>query len=157
MPILQSFHAVRRLMSMVPVSAVLWLLPAPGSAGNAAAGDLVVIVSAKSPVNAMRGNQVASVFLAQMGSFPDGGEAIALDQPIGLAIRDEFYSKVAAKSPALVKAYWTKMIFTGRGQPPRELAGSIAVRKAVAENPAMIGYIDRAMLDDSVKVVLAVP
>lgn len=157
MPILQSLYAARRLMSMVPVSALLWLLPAPGSAGVAVAGDLVVIVSAKSPVNAMRGNQVAGVFLAQIGSFPDGGEAIALDQPIGLAIRDEFYSKVAAKSPALVKAYWTKMIFTGRGQPPRELAGSIAVRKAVAENPAMIGYIDRALLDDSVKVVLAVP
>jgi hypothetical protein len=53
----------------------------------------------------------------------------------------------------MMKAYWTKMVFTGRGQPPRELATSVAVRRMVAENPAMIGYIDRSALDASVKPV----
>ena len=61
---------------------------------------------------------------------------------------------MAAKSPALMKAYWTKMVFTGRGQPPRELPNSVAVRKMAAENPSMIGYIDRSALDASVKAVL---
>jgi hypothetical protein len=28
-----------------------------------------------------------------------------------------------------MKAYWTKMVFTGRGQPPRELPNSAAVRR----------------------------
>jgi hypothetical protein len=78
---------------------------------------------------------------------------VALDLPVGSPLRNEFYNTVAAKSPAMMKAYWTKMVFTGRGQPPRELAGSAAVRKMVAENPAMIGYIDRAALDASVKAV----
>lgn len=148
MTIIKSCFASRRLLGL------LWLM---SMAPVSAAGELVVIVSTKNPVNALRVNQVADVFLAQIGSFPEGGEAVAVDQHIGSAIRDEFYSKVTAKTPPLVKAYWTKMIFTGRGQPPRELASSLAVRKAVAENPAMIGYIDRALLDESVKVVLAVP
>jgi ABC-type phosphate transport system substrate-binding protein len=121
--------------------------------GLVGAADLVVIVSAKNPVSAMRPEQVADIFLAQTGRFPGGEEVVALDLPVGSPLRDEFYSRVAAKSPAMMKAYWTKMVFTGRGQPPRELGNSIAVRKMVADNPAMIGYIDRAALDASVKAV----
>lgn len=124
--------------------------------GAAAAGELVVIVSAKSSLAALQPAQVADIFLGQVVRFPDGEEAVALDHSVGSALRDEFYNKVAGKSPALVKAYWTKMIFTGRAQPPREVAGSAAVRKLVADNPGLIGYIERAALDASVKPVLVV-
>ena len=123
---------------------------------SAAAGELVVIVSAKSPVTALRPEQVTDIFLGQIANFPGGGEAVALDQSIGSPERDEFYTKVASKTRPLVKAYWTKMIFTGRGQPPKEIAGSAAVRKMVADNPALIGYIDKSALDASVKTVLLV-
>jgi ABC-type phosphate transport system substrate-binding protein len=126
-------------------------------ASRAGASELVVIVSAKNPLGALRAAQVADIFLAQVGHFPDGAEAIALDQVVGSPLRNEFYAKVAAKSPALVKAYWAKMIFTGRGQPPKEAPNSAAVRKLVADNPALIGYIDKSALDASVKPVLLVP
>jgi ABC-type phosphate transport system substrate-binding protein len=121
------------------------------------AGNIVVIVSASNPVGSMRQDQVADIFLGQSGHFADGREVVALDQNIGAPIRDEFYSKVAAKSPPMLKAYWTKMIFTGRGQPPREVQNSVTVRKLVADNPNLIGYIERAALDASVKAVLMVP
>jgi ABC-type phosphate transport system substrate-binding protein len=123
---------------------------------QAAAGDLVVIVSARSSVAALRQDQVADIFLGQAARFPGGGEAIALDQNLGAPERDEFYAKVASKTRPLLKAYWTKMIFTGRGQPPREVRGSAAVRKMVAEDPSLIGYIDRNELDASVKAVLVI-
>jgi ABC-type phosphate transport system substrate-binding protein len=127
-----------------------------GLCQGAAAGDLVVIVSSKSPVNSLRQEQVADIFLGQIANFPGGAEAVALDQSIGSAERDEFYSKVASKTRPLVKAYWTKMIFTGRGQPPKEVGGSSAIRKMVADNPNLIGYIDKSALDPSVKAVLLV-
>lgn len=123
---------------------------------HTAGAELVVIVSAKSPVASMRAEQVADIFLGKVGTFPDGAEAVALDQHIGSPLRDEFYGKVAAKSPPLLKAYWTKMIFTGRGQPPQEAGDSAAVRRMVADNPALIGYIDKTALDPSVKTVLVV-
>ncbi|AVR96466.1 phosphate ABC transporter substrate-binding protein [Pseudoduganella armeniaca] len=122
--------------------------------GAASAAELVVIVSARTPVAALRQDQVAGIFLAEASSFPDGTEAMAVDQGIGSPLRDEFYQKVANRSPALMKAYWTKMIFTGRGQPPREAPNSAAVRRLVADNPGMIGYIERAALDPSVRPVL---
>lgn len=125
-------------------------------AANAMAADMVVVVSARNPVNALRQEQVADIFLGHIGRFPDGSEARALDQPLGSPLRNRFYARVASKSPALLKAHWSRMIFTGRGQPPRELPNSAAVRKAVAENPGAIGYIERSALDASVKAVLVV-
>lgn len=127
---------------------------APG--GNARAAEVVVIVSAHNPVAALRADQVADIFLGEATRFPDGLEAQALDQALNAPVRTEFYQKVASRTPALMKAYWTKRIFTGRGQPPRELSSSMAVRKAVAENPGAIGYVDRAAVDASVRVVLVV-
>ena len=123
-------------------------------ASLAQAGDLVVIVSARSPVESLRHDQVAAIFLAQSPRFPNGALASALDQAVGSPERDQFYQRVAGKTPALLKVYWSKMVFTGRGQPPRELAGSAAVRRAVAEDPALIGYIEREALDPSVRPVL---
>ena len=52
-----------------------------------------------------------------------------------------------------MKAYWAKIIFTGRGQPPRQVATSAEAKKLVAQNPNAIAYIDSAMVDDSVRVV----
>lgn len=129
-------------------------LGAPGA--QARAGELVVIVSADNPVSMLRADQVADIFLGEATRFPDGAEVQALDQALNTPMRNEFYQKVASRTPALMKAYWTKRIFTGRGQPPRELSGSTAVRKAVADNPGAIGYIDRAAVDASVRVVLVV-
>jgi hypothetical protein len=140
---------------MKTLSCLLALGVLCGPAG-ARAADLLVVVSAKSPAMTLRADQVADIFLAQDARLPNGADATPLDLPVGSPLRDLFYQKVAAKTPALARAYWTKMVFTGRGQPPRELATSVAVRKLVAANPGFIGYIDSAALDDSVHVVLSV-
>ncbi|MEX5744233.1 phosphate ABC transporter substrate-binding protein [Massilia sp. X63] len=138
---------IRRLV------AAATLVLAQTASGNASA-ELVVIVSARSALPALSGGQVAAIFLGQSGRFPDGAEAVALDQRLGSQERDLFYHQVTGKTPALLKAHWSKMVFTGRGQPPRELADNAAVRRMVADNPAMIGYIDRSALDASVRPVL---
>jgi ABC-type phosphate transport system substrate-binding protein len=119
-----------------------------------ASAELVVIVSARNPLPVLSGDQVAAIFLGQAGRFPDGAEVVALDQRLGSQERNQFYTQVAGKTPALLKAHWSKMVFTGRGQPPREAADSSAVRRMVADNPSMIGYIERSALDASVRPVL---
>lgn len=119
-----------------------------------ASAELVVIVSARNPLQALSPDQVSAIFLGQAGRFPGGLEVVALDLPLGSHEREQFYAQVTGKSPALLKAHWSKMVFTGRGQPPREAADSASVRRMVADNPSMIGYIDRSALDASVRAVL---
>jgi ABC-type phosphate transport system substrate-binding protein len=137
----------------VRVIASVMLFVAAAACG---AADIVVVVSSHSPVTVLRPDQVAALFLGQEARFPDGSEAIALDQEGNSGLREQFYLKVTGKSRALLKAYWSKMVFTGRGLPPREAPDSIAVRKAVADNPSVIGYIDRDALDGSVRPVLVI-
>ena len=116
--------------------------------------ELVVIVSSRNPNPVLNAEQVSAIFLGQTGSFPDGAAAVAIDQGLGAAQRDLFYRQLTGKTPALLKAHWSKMVFTGRGQPPREAPSDAAVRRMVADNPSMIGYIERAALDPSVRPVL---
>lgn len=122
----------------------------------ACAADLVVIVSAHNPVAMLRADQVAAIFLGQSVRFPDGTEVVPYDLRLGAPVRDEFYARVTRKTPALLKAHWSKMVFTGRGQPPTELPDSTAVRRKVANDPEAIGYIERGALDASVHAVLVV-
>ncbi len=145
--ILHRIRRMRRIFGAV-------LLPLLLGATPMASAELVVIVSARSPAQGMSSDQVAAIFLGQAGRFPDGQEVLALDQRIGSQERNQFYQQVTGKTPALLKAHWSKMVFTGRGQPPREAADSASVRRMVAENPSMIGYIERAALDPSVRPVL---
>jgi hypothetical protein len=115
--------------------------------------DVVAVVSAKSPVTTLSMSQVADIFSGKVSRFPNGVQAFPIDQAEGAAVRDQFYSKVAGKSAAQIKAYWSKIIFTGRGQPPPIVSNSLDMKKRVSDNPAAIGYIDRSLVDDSVRVV----
>src|SRR4051812_13111591 len=96
----------RATLTLVMLLAGLAAAPAP-----AAASELVVIVSARSPVTALRPDQGAAIFLGQSVRFPDGAEAIPLDQRLGAPLRDEFYLRVTSKTPPLLKAWWSKMVF----------------------------------------------
>jgi ABC-type phosphate transport system substrate-binding protein len=122
-------------------------------AANAHA-EVVVIVSAKSRVTSITAEQTAKIFLGKTSSFPDDGDAVPIDQPLGSETRDEFYTKVVRKNSSQLAAYWAKIIFTGDGRPPETLDGNVAVRKAVAKNPNLIGYIDKISVDKSVRVIL---
>jgi ABC-type phosphate transport system substrate-binding protein len=122
----------------------------------ALAAELAVIVSARSNISMLSADQVAEIFLFQTNRFPNGSEVVPIDQDLGSPLRDEFYSKVTHRTPALVKAHWARLIFTGRGQPPAEVDGNAAMRRMIAENPGMIGYVERTALDPSVRAVLIV-
>jgi len=123
--------------------------------GGTTMADVVAVVSSKSTLTELSKNQVVDIFLGRVSHFPDGEQALPIDQAEGSAARDEFYAKFAGKSAAQIKAHWAKIIFTGRGQPPEEVSNSIEVKKMVIKKPHAIGYIDKNMVDGSVKVLLA--
>ncbi len=131
------------------------LLLAMSTVTARAHADVVVIVSAKSPITSLTAEQTARIFLGKVSNLPDDGDAVPIDQAEGSAIRDEFYSKVVHKNSSQLSAYWAKVIFTGDGRPPEKLESNVAVRKAVANNPNAIGYIDKNAVNRSVRVILA--
>ncbi|HRH16889.1 MAG TPA: phosphate ABC transporter substrate-binding protein [Aquabacterium sp.] len=137
--------SIRRLL----VLSTLWL-----SALTATHAQVVVIVSAKSPVNTLSRQQVSNIFLGRSHAYPNGSPAIPLDLQNGTGLREEFSEKVHGIAPSQLNAYWSRMVFTGKGTPPKlAIPPEIAV-KLTAANHQMISYVDRGWVNDSVKVIL---
>ncbi len=120
---------------------------------GAGAADIVVVASSGSGVDNLSKQQVSELFLGKASSLPGGGKAALIDQPEASPLRDAFYSKVTGKSASQAKSTWSKLAFTGKGTPPKEGSSSDAIKKEVASNKGMLGYIDKSAVDGSVKVV----
>lgn len=121
-----------------------------------ALGMLMVSVAAQAEIAVVMGpggaaitkDQLANVYLGR--SF----DLKPVDLPEGNATREAFYKKATDRDQAQIKAVWSRVVFTGKGQAPAVQADAAAVKKAVAADPKAIGYIDKAAVDGSVKVVL---
>ncbi len=118
-----------------------------------ASAEVVTVVSTQNPTTALSRSEVSNIFLGKTSHFPDGTPAVPIDQPEGSAPRAEFYRSVSNRQPAQIKAYWSKMIFTGRGQPPAVADNDEQAKKILASRPDAIGYIDRASVDQRIKVL----
>src|ERR1700689_5481284 len=141
------------IMTLINRIGLVAIAVALSLSGAVVKADVVAVVSARSPIIALDKSQVADIFLGKASRFPNGIQAAPIAQAEGSAVRDEFYGKVIGKTAAQIKAYWSKIIFTGRGQPPPSVSNSIEMKKRISDNPAAIGYIDRSLVDDSVRVV----
>lgn len=118
--------------------------------------QVAVVVGAKSAAANMSADDVSALFLGKSDQLPGVGVALLLDQTESNAVRDTFYSKVTGKSAAQVKAAWSRLVFSGKATPPKEVANSAEVKKLVATNANAIGYIEKSAVDGTVKVLLSV-
>jgi ABC-type phosphate transport system substrate-binding protein len=112
--------------------------------------DIAVIVSSKSSTASMTGDEISQIYLGKSTAMKP------IDNAEKSPVRSQFYSKVAGKDESQVKAIWSKLVFTGKATPPKELSSDGEVVKAVAADPNAIGYVDKSAVDSSVKVVLEV-
>jgi ABC-type phosphate transport system substrate-binding protein len=116
------------------------------AATNIQAEDIVVIVNPAA--KAISKDQIADLYLGRSGGLTP------IDQTAGSAIYVQFYKQATGRDVAQVKAIWSRILFTGRGLPPKQLPDSAAVKQAIAANPNAVGYIEKSAVDASVKVVL---
>ena len=120
---------------------------------SVAFADMVVIVSAKNVNYGLDKIDIEQIFLGKKSVFPDGAKAIPVDQNEDSAVRDAFNEKILGKTSSQLKAYWSRLIFTGKGTPPKEAGNDADVVKLVSENPNLVGYVKASAVNGSVKVV----
>jgi hypothetical protein len=125
--------------------------PEPLNAGSDIV--VVVIVSVQNPMTEISRLHLADLFMGRTSRFPNGAPAVPVDLQAGTAARASFCENYLGRSEAQMKAHWSKIIFTGRGRPPAELSNGEAMRALVAGDPRAIGYIDRRLVDSSVRIV----
>jgi len=141
-----------RILCKPALFARILLACAPALATPALA-EVVVVASAKTSLAALSPEQVEQTFSGKASAFADGRKTHLLDLPESSATRADFYTKALGKNAIQMKAYWSRMTFTGKSLPPAEKADADAVKKALAADPDAVGYVDAASVDGSVKVL----
>ncbi|NOY63240.1 MAG: phosphate ABC transporter substrate-binding protein [Gammaproteobacteria bacterium] len=138
----------RRLIAAVIVLSLLFMV----ITGQAVA-DVAVVANKGIGVDSISAKEAKKVWLGKTKSL--GGTSVKpADLPKGNASRDHFYSHVVKKSEKKLKAYWAKIVFSGKGSPPKPLGSDAEVVSWVASTPGAVGYVDSTAADDSVKVLM---
>lgn len=116
---------------------------------GAALAEVVVVVSAQNSLDSLSRSQLADIYLGRSVSLPNGETLTPIDQSERSSIHGQFYQQYLGRSAAQIKSHWSRLIFTGRGQPPRNVSDSQAVVDIVSDNRSAIGYIDSSLVPDA--------
>ena len=110
----------------------------------------VAVIVHPSNADAIDKAAISKIFLGKTKSFPSGGTIISLTQ--SGPVSDEFNTKLLGKSSSQLKAYWAKLVFTGKAKPPKSVS-SAEMLELVKSNPSTIGFVDSSAVTADVKVV----
>ncbi|MBE0362559.1 hypothetical protein PULV_a0075 [Pseudoalteromonas ulvae UL12] len=133
---------MKKLSSILILSCCSWF----------ATAEVAIVVNTAN-ANSLDQSAIAKIYLGKSKSFPSGDKIEFATLDDGHATTEEFNDKVLKKSSSQVNAYWSKLVFTGKGTPPKKLENDAAMLQFVASNPNAIGFVDAGKVDDSVKVI----
>lgn len=117
-----------------------------------------VVVHRNNPIESITRAELSAIYMKRTRSWRDGSEIVPADQPVSSAVRERFSRSIHGKNVAYVTRYWQRLIFSGRGIPPRQLQNDAAVLELVKNRRDAIGYIARdTPPGDGVKVLPVKP
>ena len=96
---------------------------------------------------------VERIFLGKEKKFSNGKEVLPINQVTSSSKRTSFDNDALGRSSTQVTSYWSKLVFTGKGIPPKEVDNDAAVIAIVASNEYAIGYVDSASVSATVKAI----
>ena len=137
------------------LSALLIALFALGT-GWPAHAELVIVAGPRSAITELSREHAEKLYLGRATTLTDGTPVTLMDLPVGPA-RDDFYLKLAGKNATQIRAYWSRLVFTGRAMPPREADSIAEARQWLADIPNLIGYLDKGDVTPGMRVLLRIP
>lgn len=124
-------------------------------AAASARAELAVIVHAGNKVEVPSHRLVQDIFLGRARMFPNGEAALPIDQSSSL--RAEFYQLLTERPIEQINAYWARLMFTGQSSPPPQVRDDGEMLRKVRDNVGAIGYVDKARVDATVRVLFFLP
>jgi ABC-type phosphate transport system substrate-binding protein len=142
-----------RMRIFVQVLFVLGMLPVTQAVR---AQTIVVIVNPSIGVQHLSRREALDIFLGRYRTFPSGASALPIDLDINSTERRQFYLMLAHKDSSDMSSYWARLTFSGKISPPFSVADARMAVDIVANNPNAIAYVDRAAVDNRVRIALEI-
>lgn len=121
-----------------------------------AEADLYVIVNKNNAVQQLDKKQLVDLYMGRLSFFSTGARVLTIDLASDDKNREVFYRVLIDKSVSEVNAYWARLLFTGRATPPFRVDSEQEVINFIKNNDSAIGYVSKAALTPSVKVVYVI-
>lgn len=135
------------LLKMIQLGLLLTLMM------NNASAEVVIVVSTDSPITSLSRAELTDIYTGRMNSLSSGQKIVPIDQKENSSAYSEFYRDYLEYTVAQIKVHWSKLIFSGRGQPPRTVADEKGMAEFVAEHPNAIGYLSADQVNNNLRVV----
>lgn len=116
----------------------------------------VVVVAKGSDIETLDDQYVANIFLARTTRFPNGSRAMPIELK-GNPLRSRFYQEISGKTPNQLYAYWTTLVFTGKGKPPRSYSNAEELQKKLLSHQGSITYLPIDQVTKEMKIVYSFP
>lgn len=117
--------------------------------------QLVVVISQNSAIEQLSREDISALYLGNLAPHAFARNLKVLDLEDGAA-RDTFYSHMLGRSRNQVRAYWSRMVFTGKGKPPRAL-DTAAIIEALQNDPTLIAYLPGDQRPEHLRPLLNLP
>ncbi|WP_316366122.1 hypothetical protein [Candidatus Thiodiazotropha sp. CDECU1] len=118
--------------------------------------DIAIVVPANSPINALSKKEVSNLFLSRTNRLANGKKA-NLIQIRDHRLRDTFYRLISSKTPTQLKSYWTMLIFSGKGKPPKSFSRKQDMFDYMKRHATAISYLESSEVTPELKVVHRFP
>jgi len=122
---------------------------------NIYANSLAVIVSKDSSINSITKKELSKIFLAKTKKLPNGEKSITIEST-NKEYQTKFYKNISNKNEKQLKKYWAKMIFTGRGQPPKKMSSINELILFIQNNKNAISYIPVKYKSSNIKTIMEI-
>lgn len=122
-----------------------------------ACAELVVVASPKSGIERLTQQEIIYLYMGRLRQLPSGIQAMPIDLGVDSPERTNFYRRLVNKEPAEIKAYWSRLIFSGGSRPPVTADSRDELIRMLGNNPGAIGYLERDQVDSRLRILFEFP
>ena len=113
----------------------------------------VVIVSPQQTPQSISQNALRAIFGMRLRTWPDQTPVHVFVLPDDNPTHNAFTKQDLNVYPHQLRLAWDRLVFSGTGQAPTEVASEEEMRDKVAKTPGAVGYLRRSMVNDSVRIL----
>lgn len=116
------------------------------------AGEILLIAHSSVSADSLDRATISDIYLGKKAKW-DNGDKIRVVMLKKGSTHETFARDIVGTTPAKLKNFWKKVVFTGAGTPPKILKKEADLIEFVADTEGAIGYIDSSTPYENVKVI----
>lgn len=115
--------------------------------------ELVVVGTSDLYPQTLTIKEVVDIYMGRMKRLSNGAYLIPIDIETENPMRGGFYQKLMDKNLSEINSYWARLVFTGRGVPPRQAESFDEIIEIIKNNKGAIGYVPLGAVTDDVHIL----